>query len=80
LTPEVLSGNGHVFPVPEAHHQVIYSGQFWFGAGEFFAPNPPFGALLTYYLPAVAGVACRSRLQMLRGRRFAHCAVRPWRG
>ena len=55
LTPEVLSGNGHVFPVPAAHHQAIYPGQFWFGAGEFFAPNPPFGAVLTYYLPAVAG-------------------------
>jgi len=55
LTPEVLSGTGHAFPVPPAYHQVIYPGQFWFGAGEFFAPNPPFGAVLTYYLPKVAG-------------------------
>jgi len=53
LTPELLGGNGHLFPVPATHHQVIYPGQFWFGAGEFFAPNPPFGAVLTYYLPAV---------------------------
>jgi len=51
LTPEVLNGNGHLFPIPPAHHKTIQVGQFWFGAGEFFAPNPPYGALLTYYLP-----------------------------
>jgi len=51
LTMETLSGGAHLFPPPPAHHQVIYGGQFWFGAGEFFAPNPPFGAVLTYYLP-----------------------------
>jgi len=49
ITPEVLS-NDFLFSVPPAHHQVIYQGQFWFGAGEFFAPNPPYGAVLTYYL------------------------------
>ena len=51
LTPEVLS-SAHLFSPPPARQQSIYSGQFWFGAGEFFAPNPPFGAVITYYLPA----------------------------
>jgi photosystem II stability/assembly factor-like uncharacterized protein len=51
LTPEVLGGGAFLFPPPPAYHQNIYGGQFWFGAGEFFAPNPPFGAVLTYYLP-----------------------------
>jgi hypothetical protein len=51
LTAELIGGGGHLFPVPEVHHRNIYGGQFWFGAGEFFAPNPPFGAVLTYYLP-----------------------------
>lgn len=51
LTPEVLNGDGYLFPVPPAHHKTIQVGQFWFGAGEFFAPNPPYGAVLTYYLP-----------------------------
>jgi hypothetical protein len=51
LTPEVVSGTGYLFPVPPAHYKTIQVGQFWFGAGEFFAPNPPYGALLTYYLP-----------------------------
>jgi hypothetical protein len=51
ITPEVLSGSGFLFPVPPVHHQNIYTGQYWFGAGEFFAPNPPLGAVITYYLP-----------------------------
>jgi hypothetical protein len=53
LTAEVVSG-AYLFPVPEVHHRNIYGGQFWFGAGEFFAPNPPFGAVLTWYLPGPA--------------------------
>jgi photosystem II stability/assembly factor-like uncharacterized protein len=57
LTPATFSGT-FLFPPPPAHHQNIYGGQFWFGAGEFFAPNPPFGAVLTYYVPgAVTGQA-----------------------
>ncbi|HTS26547.1 MAG TPA: hypothetical protein VMH81_11780 [Bryobacteraceae bacterium] len=57
LTSEVVNGNGHLFPVPPTHFKTIQVGQFWFGAGEFFAPNPPYGALLTYYLPkGAAGV------------------------
>ena len=51
ITPEILNGSGHLFPIPPAAPQLIYSGQYWFGAGEFFAPNPPAGAVLTYYLP-----------------------------
>jgi photosystem II stability/assembly factor-like uncharacterized protein len=57
LTPEVLSGSGYLFPVPQAHQKTIQVGQFWFGAGEFFAPNPPYGAVLTYYLPKGSGGA-----------------------
>jgi hypothetical protein len=43
-----------LFPVPAAHYRKIYVGQYWFGAGEFFAPNPPLGAEITYFLPARA--------------------------
>ncbi|SPE34079.1 hypothetical protein SBA3_2090016 [Candidatus Sulfopaludibacter sp. SbA3] len=50
LTPQTLQ-TGALFAIPPAYHQNIYGGQFWFGAGEFFAPNPPLGAVLTYYLP-----------------------------
>jgi photosystem II stability/assembly factor-like uncharacterized protein len=55
ITPQVLRGSGFLFAVPPAHYQNIYSGQYWFGAGEFFAPNPPSGAVISYYLPAGAG-------------------------
>ncbi len=32
----------------------IYNPQAWFGQGEFFAPNPELGAVITWYLPAAA--------------------------
>ncbi|MDR3699230.1 MAG: hypothetical protein P4L56_06310 [Candidatus Sulfopaludibacter sp.] len=50
LTPQALE-RGALFSIPPARHQGIFGGQFWFGAGEYFAPNPPLGAVLTYYLP-----------------------------
>ncbi len=51
LTPEIVSGGARLFPIPAARHTTIFMGQFWFGAGEFFAPNPPTGAVMSYYLP-----------------------------
>jgi hypothetical protein len=54
ITSELLGGRGYLFPVPAARYRKIYTGQYWFGAGEFFAPNPPQGAVITYYLPARA--------------------------
>lgn len=50
MTSEIFSKE-YLFPIPAAHHQVVYNGQFWFGHGEFFAPNPPAGAVVTYVLP-----------------------------
>jgi photosystem II stability/assembly factor-like uncharacterized protein len=44
------------FSVAPAYRKVIYPGQFWFGAGEFFAPNPTSGAILTWYLPEPGAV------------------------
>jgi hypothetical protein len=49
--PGILSGGARLFPVPTARRETVFGGQFWFGAGEFFAPNPPAGAVLTWYLP-----------------------------
>ncbi len=51
ITPESMSEAGHLFPIPPAHHTTLFNGQFWFGAGEFFAPNPPAGAVISYSLP-----------------------------
>ena len=50
LTPDTLS-EGRLFPIPPARQTHLFTGQFWFGAGEFFAPNPPAGAVVSYYLP-----------------------------
>jgi photosystem II stability/assembly factor-like uncharacterized protein len=51
MTPETVSTQ-FLFPIPAVHHRPLYNGQFWFGYGEFFAPNPPAGAVMTYSLPA----------------------------
>ena len=51
LTSQVTGANGYLFPIPAAHGRVVYNGQYWFGAGEYFASNPPSGAAITYYLP-----------------------------
>ncbi len=55
LTSEVVTGSGYLFPIPPVHQQVVYNGQYWFGSGEFFAPNPASGATITYYLPKPGG-------------------------
>ena len=51
ITKEIASKE-FLFPIPSVHHQPLFTGQFWFGYGEFFAPNPPSGAVLTYTLPS----------------------------
>lgn len=51
LTSQVITASGYLFPVPPVRSHVVYNGQYWFGAGEYFAPNPPPGAAITYYLP-----------------------------
>jgi hypothetical protein len=53
ITPEVTSKD-FLFPIPPVHHEVLYAGQFWFGYGEYFTPNPPSGAVVTYVVPKAA--------------------------
>jgi len=50
MTPEIMSGNAYLFPVRPA---LRYASRFTrYGAGDkqFAGPNPPAGALITYYL------------------------------
>jgi len=54
ISSDTLGSHGYLFATPPAHYRKIYVGQYWFGAGEFFAPNPPAGAAIAYYLPARA--------------------------
>jgi photosystem II stability/assembly factor-like uncharacterized protein len=51
ITKEIAAKE-FLFSIPPVHHQPLFTGQFWFGYGEFFAPNPPSGAIVTYVLPS----------------------------
>jgi photosystem II stability/assembly factor-like uncharacterized protein len=50
LTPQMLTTAQSLLPSPRARLLSIYNPQAWYGAGQFFAPNPEFGAAITYYL------------------------------
>jgi photosystem II stability/assembly factor-like uncharacterized protein len=58
LTPDVLTTAASLLPSPRAQLLSIYNPQAWYGAGQYFAPNPAFGAVVTYYLrePATTDV------------------------
>ena len=44
LTPEVTSADASLLPIPRARLLTMYNPQAWYGAGQYFAPNPDFGA------------------------------------
>jgi photosystem II stability/assembly factor-like uncharacterized protein len=50
LTPESLTSDAFLVPLARARLLAIYTPQAWFGAGQYFAPNPDFGAAIEYYL------------------------------
>jgi hypothetical protein len=52
LTPEAVRSDAFVVPPARARQLAIYNPQAWFGAGQFFAPNPDFTAAIDYYLRA----------------------------
>jgi photosystem II stability/assembly factor-like uncharacterized protein len=51
LTPQMLTTAAQtLLPSRTARLLSIYNPQAWYGLGQFFAPNPEFGASITYYL------------------------------
>jgi photosystem II stability/assembly factor-like uncharacterized protein len=50
LTPESIKSDAFLVPPARARLLTIYTPQAWFGAGQYFAPNPDFGAAIEYYL------------------------------
>jgi hypothetical protein len=54
-------------PPARARLLTIYSPQAWFGAGQYFAPNPDFGAAIEYYLRAGAKDEAIVRVSDSRG-------------
>ena len=50
LTPEAMRTDAFLVPPGRARLLTIYNPQAWYGAGQYFAPNPAFGAAFDYYL------------------------------
>ena len=55
LTPlAAMNVDATLLPAPPARLMSTFSPQAWYGAGEFFAPNPDWNASISYYLHAAA--------------------------
>lgn len=65
MTPQILASNAHLFAVRPA---IRFSSRFTrYGIGEklFTGPNPPYGALITYYLKDKPDDKTAFKLQVL---------------
>lgn len=80
MTAEVLASPQHLMPIPAARLVNIYSPQSWFGAGEFFAPNPGVGASITYYLRDAASRSVTIKVSDGEGRLLRTMTGPPVRG
>src|SRR5678815_4616521 len=50
MTPEIMSSNAYLFPVRPALRYASRFTRYGTGDKQFAGPNPPTGALITYYL------------------------------
>ncbi|HEV2986686.1 MAG TPA: hypothetical protein VGX46_19965 [Vicinamibacterales bacterium] len=50
MTPDAIRSDAFLVPPGRARLLSIYNPQAWYGAGQFFASNPEFGAGISYYL------------------------------
>ena len=50
LTADAMAADATLFPIHRARLMSTFTPQAWYGAGEFFAPNPDWNAAITYYL------------------------------
>jgi photosystem II stability/assembly factor-like uncharacterized protein len=50
LTADAVKSAATLAPIPRARLMSTWSPQAWYGHGEFFAPNPEFDGIITYYL------------------------------
>jgi photosystem II stability/assembly factor-like uncharacterized protein len=50
MTPDAIASDAFLATPSRARILSVYNPQAWYGAGQFFAPNPPFGAVFDYYL------------------------------
>ena len=57
MTTDALKADATLLPMPRARLMSTFSPQAWYGAGEFFAPNPEWNAQVSYHLANAAGGA-----------------------
>ena len=50
LTPDAIGTDAFLAAPARARLLTLYTPQAWYGAGQFFAPNPAFGGVLDYYV------------------------------
>ncbi|MCM3872008.1 MAG: hypothetical protein ND895_15090 [Pyrinomonadaceae bacterium] len=50
MSPAILSGEGHLFPIRPALRFTTRFTRYGIGDKVFTGPNPPYGALISYYL------------------------------
>ena len=50
-----MSADAILLPIPRASIMSTFTPQAWYGAGEFFAPNPEWNAAISYYLRDASG-------------------------
>jgi photosystem II stability/assembly factor-like uncharacterized protein len=50
LTGDAMKSAAVLTPIPRAREMSTWSPQAWYGHGEFFAPNPEFDGVISYYL------------------------------
>jgi photosystem II stability/assembly factor-like uncharacterized protein len=50
LTAESMKADATLLPIHHARLMSTFSPQAWYGAGEFFAPNPEWNAVISYHL------------------------------
>jgi photosystem II stability/assembly factor-like uncharacterized protein len=50
LTPEAMQTDAFLVPPARARLLAVYNPQAWYGAGQYFSPNPELGASFDYYL------------------------------
>lgn len=60
-----------LLPITPTPLRRLYTPQAWYGAGEFFGPNPPDGAVIRFYAareaaPAVAKLSIASKAGLVR--------------
>jgi photosystem II stability/assembly factor-like uncharacterized protein len=65
MTPAILNSRGHLFPVRPALRYTQRFTRYGNGDKQFAASNPPYGALITYYLKDKPGDKTTFKLQIV---------------